>query len=368
MTINNDFNGQLKNIINNSVDIITNLNEVTNQLVDMISKENNNELQQVFQNLAQLIEVYLNQFDIYYKQFLTANYLVKKVKNYQLQLKHGRQDVEVPIPKIKINQKNYQNSKQATLNFIKILESGRNLLLKVREKITNTTIETVVTVKTNDGKIYRIPKHVIPDANIKTVLSTFGANQNSIFSLAYKIDVQALKEIENLNQYLIKQKENEGDEIYNKIWGIKEKYLLYLALIRKKDKPYYPVFNSKDAEIYNLMSQNDYELTVVRYAQLRRIMGGGGGYRTSQLKMGDVGLVQDKLITEKQNQVNFASFNLIKNNLINLRNIIISSSTRHELAKGLETMFTEKETLLNDEISIQANRECKQNILNLFES
>jgi hypothetical protein len=59
----------------------------------------------------------------------------------------------------------------------------------VREAITNQSISTEVTIVTSKGT-YRIPEPVLQGTGaVKTVLSTFGANQNSFFSLAYEIDL-----------------------------------------------------------------------------------------------------------------------------------------------------------------------------------
>ena len=131
-----------------------------------------------------------------------------------------------------------------------------------------------------------------------------------------------------------------------------------------------PVFNSKDAEIYNLMYRNNYSadwLTREKYEGLRKTMGGGGGYRTSSVKMGDVGLIQDKLITERQNQVNFASFGLVRNNLQKLSIMIKSTEDNpRQLAQELIHQFTEKRSLVNDSITYWANEEAKFNIMKLF--
>ena len=53
------------------------------------------------------------------------------------------------------------------------------------------------------------------------------------------------------------------------------------------------------------MLQQGYEpkwLNVQRYAQLRASMGGGGGYRTSGIKLGDVGLQQDKYFSKDRSE------------------------------------------------------------------
>ena len=340
---------------------------ITDQVLEKLGQSTAEQICQNFLQLSTQIDLYLDQFDKSYQNFIKDNHMKRTLDNYQLQIKHGPQDKPVPVPKLQKNK--YQNNRKSTQEFIQIFQYGRKILSKVREAITNQSISTEVTIVTSKGT-YRIPEPVLQGTGaVKTVLSTFGANQNSFFSLAYEIDLQNQKLINILQDYLIKETGKTGDDIYEAIWHAKELYLIYLSMKNDK-KTYKPVFNSKDAEIYNLMYRNNYSadwLTREKYQSLRKIMGGGGGYRTSSIKMGDVGLIQDKLITERQNQVNFASFGLVRNNLQKLSTMIKSTKNNpQQLAQELIHQFTEKRSLVNDNITYQANEEAKLNIMKLF--
>ena len=358
---------QLSNIANDQIISTESLKAITDEAIRLLGQSTGENVLDSFQFLQKAINKYLEQFSLYYRNFLIKNSIYKKVQSYTLQTNHGPQNKSVPL---NIRKKDYSQNKKATQEFINILFIGRNLLNQIREVITRQTIETMITIQTSNG-LYRIPESVLQGKNaINITLSTYGASKNSIFSLAYSIDKQIITNDQSLKKYLIQQgEESQGDSIYEQIWQTKELYLEQKTMLT--GRKYKPVFNSKDAEIYNLMqAQNLIHskwLTVKRYAQLRASMGGGGGYRTSSMKLGDVGLIQDKMIGKGTNQVNFASFGIIYNNLVELKTLISSvGNNKQALIQGLIHQFTEKRSLINDAVSYQANEEARKNIKNLF--
>ena len=368
-----DFNELRKIVLSNTNKIISpqDLSDEVDKALILLSKNINTDVIQAFQYLSNILVQYKTQLEIYYKKFLVANRMYNQIKNYTIQFKHNDddQDKSVKLPVVK---KQYVNNRQATIDFIKCLELGRNILTRIREIITQQKIETMITVQTSDS-LYRIPESVLQgNQALQTVLSVYGANKNSIFSLAYKIDKKALSGIANLQEYLIQEGKagTGGDDIYKSIWKAKLLYLEYLS--KKKKRRYTPVFNSKDAEIYNLMQtlqiQDSSWLTRMRYGQLRASMGGGGGYRTSQIQLGDVGLVQDKMIGKNTDQVNLTSFGFIYNNIDTLSQTIKKcSNDPQKFLQGLLHQFTEKKHLIQDKISYMANEEAKKNIRSLFQ-
>ena len=247
---------------------------------------------------------------------------------------------------------------------------GKYLLSKFRSLITGNSIQTKITVKTSDG-VYLVDQRVIGDY-ITPILSTYGGStQKNPFSLAYEIDVLMLQQMGILNE----ENKISNTDIYQEIWKQKMPYLMQVKGWPEKKARRSLVFNSKDAEIYDLMTQMEMMkagstkgwLSVDRYTQLRASMGGGGGYRTSQLKSGDVGLIQDKMVTERQQSVNIIRQQMIKENLEKLLLVVkMSPSDALLIKEELKKLFTENESNINDEITRQTNREAQKIIESLF--
>lgn len=247
---------------------------------------------------------------------------------------------------------------------------GKKILEKFRSLITGNSIQTKFTIATSEG-IYVLDQRTIADY-ITPILSTFGGStQNNPFSLAYQIDIQLLQEKGLLNE----ENRITNTAIFEEIWAQKIPYLTSIKGWSEARARSRLVFNSKDAEIYDLMTQMENLspgstkgwLNANKYAELRAQMGGGGGYRTSQLKSGDIGLVQDKMVTERQASVNIIRQQMIKENLEKLLLILYTSSNNPvALRTSLKKMFTENEKNISDEITRRANREAQKAIDILF--
>ena len=271
---------------------------------------------------------------------------------------HGDQSKASDIPRTK-----YQNNNRNTRQFVSIMMEGHELLSYIRAQLTGQVIETKFMVNTGQGT-YLVNSSIISDA-YKLVLSTYGATKNSPFSLAYQLDVDMLQSLAEVNDQIERV---DTSAIYQSIMNVKTPYLQERSSIT--GRRYRPVFNSKDAEIYDLMSQSGAEaewLTLQRYSELRQSMGGGGGYATSSVKLGDVGLQQDKYFSATGNTVNFARQSLIRNNLQKLLiNIQLYASNPELMKQSLITQFTEKEVLISNEISKRTNQIAQQHIESLF--
>lgn len=331
-----------------------------------------------YENIAQIlsvlnrdIEAYLKKYNESYLNFQRQNRIVRKIKSLPTSLKQSDQSVPV---KVAIDSKSYQNEKKATLEFIQTLEMGKYLLHKTRTLLTGNAIQTKITVQTSDG-VYLVDQDSIKDY-ITPVLSTYGGSTiNNPFSLAYSIDVALLQEQKILNE----SNKISQTNIFAEIWKVKVPYLVQFKGWSETYAKRRQVFNSKDAEIYDLMSQLESQspnsmqgwLNVSRYASLRANMGGGGGYRTSQLKSGDVGLIQDKFITEKRNNVNIIRQQMIKEKLEQLLKIVtIPLSQSTAIKEELKKMFTENAGNINnlDTITQITNREAQKFIDSLFKT
>lgn len=345
----------------------TDINPLLGYGIEQFSEASAQNIQQILQVLSIDISNYLSLYNQSFLDFQRANNLIRKIRSLPISTSQSKEDNVSGA----INAKNYQNKKQATLDFIQVLNQGKQLLSKVRSLLTGNTITTNITIKTSEG-VYVVDQKMINDY-ITPVLSTFGGStRNNPFSLAYQIDIQLLQEQGILNET---NKISETN-IYQEIWKQKLPYLTTVKnweMSRAKGRL---VFNSKDAEIYDLMSQMEAAspgstsgwLTLARYAQLRASMGGGGGYRTSQLRSGDVGLIQDKMVTDKQDTVNIIRQQMIKENLEKLLLITqLPASNPMAIKEALKRMFTENESNISDEITRRTNKEAQKTIDSLFE-
>ena len=264
--------------------------------------------------------------------------------------------------------RNQRGSEVAAQNFIRTLEKGNLLLNYIRQVLTTQSIDTNFTIKGENGEIYYTEKH---NVRYNLVLSTFGSSGNNFVSLAYKVDVE--QTIQDLKSSIEGKSANiTQEDIYMRIMTVKLEYLKELEMRNKRKYP--PRYDSKDAEIFDLMQQrlknNDIislnkALTKATYQKMRKAMGGRGGYRTSSTQLGDVGLIQDKLVSQKENQVNFARQTLIYNRFLQMEQALLSQD-KIIIKNTFLKIFTEQQSRVGDNISKAANREAVKHIKELF--
>lgn len=279
--------------------------------------------------------------------------------------------------------------------FLRTLEKGFLILEHMRTLLTQQKVVTEFTLQTSgkNAKIYRVPKSAV---KYQLVFSTYGASGNNFVSLAYSTNVSSI--IQKLHDSLIKKskskkvqqfKEVTGTSIYNWIMDdkIKNPYLEYKADKYKKEHPDKPVpvykkrFDSKDAEIFNLLNQHMNEkpfdleeLSWEVYRDLRASMGGrggSGGPKTTAFQGGDVGLIQDKLIQSGVNQVNYARQTLIFESFEKMSNALhdmIKTEDVLSIKMKLLDLFTAtKEAAISDKFSKAYNDAAQEAINNLFD-
>lgn len=276
----------------------------------------------------------------------------------------------------------------AVENFIRVLEEGFLILEHIRYQLTTQKVETEFTLVSSSNinpKIYRVPKSHV---EYELVLSTYGASGENFVSLAYSVPVtKAINAIEEdlekrKQAILIRQNEDNRNDIYAKIMKVKPKYLEWKAeqyKIKNPDKPpptYYPRFDSKDAEIFNLLYQKNYDLSrfySTTYADLRASMGGAGGNggpKTTALQGGDVGLIQDKLIKAGTDQVNFARQTLVLKHFKELYEVLVTLKQRRNTKavkeKMLDLFTATNKDAISDSISKAYNKTAQDAINNLF--
>lgn len=206
-------------------------------------------------------------------------------------------------------------------NALATLEQGYKLLNRIRTLFTGQQIKTNITMQ-YEGKMYVIDAAHLP---LTTVFSTYGGNVYSPISLAYAISGD-IKEIGVILASKGKEISSASPSLYNTIFNLKPKYLKEKALEKYHtthwQKYYKLVFNSKDAEIYDLYSQveRNKRLTLNKYRDLRKSLGSAS--TTSWLQEGDVGLIQDKYFGSKSNIVNYAKITTIKSAFEKLRDAL----------------------------------------------
>lgn len=345
----------------NIVNTKTSVSESCQWSLKEAGKATAEELSLALTQLKQQLANYLPKLQADYTAFLAANRLKRQVAN----LPKKTDDQSVPQKIASISYSRFNNQRKATLRFIATMEEGYALLHYIRQQVTGQTLTTKFTVHINNH-IYVVDSSLIKDL-YKPVLSTFGGTSGSPFSLAYQLNIERFQEaiiegrkgIEDITE----------NDIYTAIMKVKIPYLATLSALR--GRKYRPVFNSKDAEIFDYMVQSHLSpdwLVEDKYAKLRASMGGGGGYRTSGIKLGDVGLQQDKFFSQKNSTVNFARYSLIQNNLNNLFNTLTRTSNPEILTQAFIKMFTERGEFINeeDQVSLVINQEAQEHIRELF--
>lgn len=360
-------------MINMSVSMQTSLSNI--QIQPLSPAEQERIIQDSFNQLGEIssqnLNEFLNQLNIVVKNFLNEYEIAWSSFNSSFNLENSINMSSQKKSTAYYNLRKQQGSIGTAENFIRVLEKGNLLLEHIRKMITTQIIETNFTVKGSANEVYMVDKKSVP---YSLVLSTYGSSGNNFVSLAYSIDVKGL--IDDLRA----QNTDKGQkllisdtDIYTRIMQVKDQYLDdYRA--KNPGRKYISYFDSKDAEIFDLLSQRlerqeisvlNLALTKATYYKMRKSMGGGGGYRTSSTQLGDVGLKQDKLISLQQQQVNFARQTLIYNRFQQLSQSL-NSNDKQQIKNTFLMLFTEKQQRVSDSVSKMSNKEARQIINNLF--
>lgn len=314
------------------------------------------------QQLKITVDAYLKEYDRNWTRFEHSFNLKNRIET---------REASENLQSAYIRLKNQRGNDLIAEDFIRTLEKGNILLEYIRKVLTGQTITTNITVKGSEDEIYMAEKSEVP---YRLVLSTYGASGNNFVSLAYSVDVSAA--IKTLQTSIHKDMYKiVGTDIYSRIMEVKDGYLDDLRSKNpKRAKSYVPRFDSTDAEIFDLMAQRlktgdvnalNRALTVSTYRKMRKEMGGRGGYRTSQTQLGDVGLIQDKLVNYQTNQVNFARQTLIRGRFADLHQALMTMNTS-EIKNTFLRLFTEKQSRVGDNISKMVNREAVKMIREAF--
>lgn len=324
---------------------------------DVSEAHGSNLYTQIINPMRQQVSTYRAEFERDFVAYTTQNSVLRKMKNVLDPSKSQRGE------SITLDKSKYQNKRRTTLKLIDTMDKGHALLLQMRETLTGQQIKTKFYVKF-ENKVYIINES---NLNPKKVLSAFGGETvSNPFSVAYELDRELLK----TRQELAKDTEISKTEIWQTIWSLKRSYLDNKSEItkRKYENIY---FDSKDAEIYELLSrQKEPLLDLPAYTDYRARMGGGGGYRTAFYKGGDVGDTQVKffnLDSRNKSVVNYGRLSLLRDKFKQLDEILQRESP-YEIGKELLKFFTEDESKIKitEKVDREFNREAQEMIRKLF--
>ena len=310
--------------------------------------------QQVIDPLKAKVSSYCMEFDMASKSYLKNHSTLSKMAATIMEpgAKTRSQVIDG------ITNKTLNDKKRSTQQMMATMQKGHSLLLDIRTAFTGTAINTKFIVNV-DGKTYTISEDKLTAA---MTLSAFGGGTvSNPFSLAYTIDRELLKS----QAFLENAEEITNSDVWTKIFSLKPEYLSQYKtpLTGRIYKHYY--FDSKDAEIYEYYLQNKESvagLTVPQYAQMRKALGGGGGYASAFYKIGDIGSTQVKFFNLKDGQksvsVNFARFSLLRDRFRELYDILNQNNIAM-IGQGLKKFFTEEESRVSEGVSTIVNREAQ---------
>lgn len=330
------------------------------------------EIKETISSIHNQVIAYRQQFETTFKKFTTEDTMLYKIKTASLDPSNkDRSDKSIIITQQELNKR--MSTMREVIN---TMEQGYNLLHSIRYQLTGQTIETEMSVVIPGRGTYRIPASVLKDKGFLTnTLSTFGGGTiSNPFSLAYNLDIKAMQnDMLFLEQYCKESDNIEQLDIYQLMKNsLKPAYLAQKSLETGRKYPNI-YFDGKDMEIINLSIQTlrrggSFDLDLEKYTHYRKTMGGGGGYRTSFYKMGDVGAIQDKFFKLKSKErtsatVSYTRFSLLRDKFAKLDRIL-SSKYYSDVVKGLVNFFTENEKNVSDEISREFNEAAKNMIVN----
>ena len=316
----------------------------------------------MIQDFREVVDNYCQKFDQDFNEYIHDNSLVRKMKNV-LNPEEGQRGNAIYV-----SNKELTRNRRATEQFASTMLLGHSLLNQMRETLTGQVIRTKFMIE-YDGEYYEVYEDEIQDY-VKIAIDRYRGQStvSNPFSLAYQLDAEVLK-----NAGILKEENKMDDmqsvDLFQQIWDLKPAYLEYKSSITHKQYPNI-FFDAKDSEIVELLQQEALEygymsIGLARYIQLRKSMGGGGGYASAFYKIGDIGSTQVKFFKFKKQSgvvnVNFARFSLLRDRFRELRDIL-GQSSENDIMKGLEEFFTEKESNVSDRMSTIFNRKAKESI------
>lgn len=332
-------------ISKNSTNLDLPISQFYNSGMREVSSIAGNQLyQQLIPQLRTEVSAYRVEFEQKFEAWARGNSVLKKMRD---SLNPGARSSDT----ILISPQKIQNNKKVTKELISTMSKGHDLLLNIRKRLSGQEINTKVIISYN-GSLYQVSEKTLKEKGLlKYVLSDFGGGAvSNPFSVAYQLNLQALKDLNIFNE------ENDITrlDVYQTIMKLKIPYLREKTL--KTGRYYQPYFDSKDAGIVELYQQQvekfgSMALSFNNYKNYRTSMGGGGGYRTPFYKMGDIGATQVKFFSFKRNaqivNINFGRFSLLRDRFRDLERIL-NQNSESQIIQGLTKFFTDNTENLKD--------------------
>ena len=278
--------------------------------------------------------------------------ILKKMKDVQIKGKHKI---------LALTDKEINDNDETTIRLMDVMKKGHDLILDIRKSLTGQEIKTkfIILTKNDSGsdEYYEADKD---DLGLNHLLTTYGGNTpENPFSLAYEINRDMVKN----NKLLISLQPKSG---FISLMDLKRDYLKEVYNRDVLDNEIW--FDAKDAEIYQLFELQKERPDLENYKNMRKAMGGSGGYAAPFYKSGDVGLIQIKFFDLRQaskSKAVFVRFSMLNKKIDRLKNMFDLKHLK-KMERQLINFFTDKKDNISNEITHRVNEEAQKNIEKLF--
>ena len=364
-----------------------------------VNQVNGQQILMFLNRVREMVQNYLIEFNAARKA-LDSSERVKKMREANRTLglstanEDQKRDAQHTMTTMYNQIKSDDKEQTALVNYMKTLYKGQHIILLIREELLGSIIEDVFTIKSDSSGVARVNKKEVA---YEVVFSLYGSSGNNLVNLAYHLQ-ETKKNIDNIIANQNKNTNNSSkmiQTIFNALMSEKVKgYYLYSE--RKFNRQSYKsIFNSKDAEIMNLLlqsyktkhteqfytnllskkqqgefieyhSKNGEKSFVLKdpswYAVLRSQLG-SSGHNQTWYAGGDIGNIQDKYFSSVAQSANFLRETSIQKVFEKLIQALANTS-KMALKKDLLEIFVDDKVY--DDLSKVAVKESTTRLNKLF--
>ena len=364
-----------------------------------VNQVNGQQILMFLNRVREMVQNYLIEFNAARKA-LDSSERVKKMREANRTLglstanEDQKRDAQHTMTAMYNQVRSDDKEKTALVNYMKTLYKGQHIILLIREELLGSIIEDVFTIKSDSSGVARVNKKEVA---YEVVFSLYGSSGNNLVNLAYHLQ-ETKKNIDNIIANQNKNTNNSSkmiQTIFNALMSEKVKgYYLYSE--RKFNRQSYKsIFNSKDAEIMNLLlqsyktkhteqfytnllskkqqgefieyhSKNGEKSFVLKdpswYAVLRSQLG-SSGHNQTWYAGGDIGNIQDKYFSSVAQSANFLRETSIQKVFEKLIQALANTS-KMALKKDLLEIFVDDKVY--DDLSKVAVKESTTRLNKLF--
>lgn len=369
------------------------------EILKDVNQVNGQQILMFLNRVREMVQNYLIEFNEARKA-LDSSERVKKMREANRTLglstasEDQKRDAQHTMTAMYNQIKSDDKEKTALVNYMKTLYKGQHIILLIREELLGSIIEDVFTIKSDSSGVARVNKKEVA---YEVVFSLYGSSGNNLVNLAYHLQ-ETKKNIDNIIANQNKNTNNSSkmiQTIFNALMSEKVKgYYLYSE--RKFNRQSYKsIFNSKDAEIMNLLlqsyktkhteqfytnllskkqqgefieyhSKNGEKSFVLKnpswYAVLRSQLG-SSGHNQTWYAGGDIGNIQDKYFSSVAQSANFLRETSIQKVFEKLIQALANTS-KMALKKDLLEIFVDDKVY--DDLSKVAVKESTTRLNKLF--